>query len=530
MATYKNKVILEGILDRIKTKKNMNSDLKALQNQLDHLKIRVELDKSTLKDISAQIQNAVIQKATHDTIGNSSQANQTAPQSGPQTADVIPGSHEITSLLCEMNCAIATLDTLHADSSNNTNTAASTPTARTALQSNSFLPDLSRWLAPDRLSALSKKIIKDMTSQVIELDKSMTGLAITTDATASQLQNTFKVSVKTAKELGVSINDVIHTTADWTRLGYSLPESEELARVASLYHNISDGTDMAGVNQTIASVLRGYQLTADQAESVADVLRGVAVSFPIDSAGLGEALQKSTSAFHETNTDLSKSVALIAGADSVLHDSSAVGDMWNTVATRISEANAKLKETGKNTEGIMDSVSELRELVQDTTGFDIMKNDHSLKDVYDIIVGIGEEWNNLSITDQNNLLGKLTDQDQTNALSFVLANTDMIKQAYTEAENSAGSAMQGQEIFAGSIQHSLASFRAQFGELSSTVINSDLLKWLVDIGTTGVSAIDALVNALTPLGTAGLIGGISTFIQNFDWLKMLSCQKSCLDF
>lgn len=43
--------------------------------------------------------------------------------------------------------------------------------------------------------------------------------------------------------------------------------------------------------------------------------------------------------------------------------------------------------------------------------------------------------------------------------------------------------------------------------LSSTVVDSDLVKFFVDLGTTGVKAIDGLVNALTPLGTAALIGG-----------------------
>ena len=43
--------------------------------------------------------------------------------------------------------------------------------------------------------------------------------------------------------------------------------------------------------------------------------------------------------------------------------------------------------------------------------------------------------------------------------------------------------------------------------LSSTVVESDLIKFFVDLGTTGVKAIDGLVNALTPLGAASLIGG-----------------------
>ena len=50
--------------------------------------------------------------------------------------------------------------------------------------------------------------------------------------------------------------------------------------------------------------------------------------------------------------------------------------------------------------------------------------------------------------------------------------------------------------------------------LSSTVVDSDLVKFFVDLGTTGVKAIDGLVNSLTSLGTIGLGAGLFAGIKN----------------
>ena len=58
--------------------------------------------------------------------------------------------------------------------------------------------------------------------------------------------------------------------------------------------------------------------------------------------------------------------------------------------------------------------------------------------------------------------------------------------------------------------------------LSSTVVDSDLIKFFVDLGTTGVKAIDGLVNALTPLGTVGLGAGLLAGFKNVGRLKMQS--------
>ena len=52
-------------------------------------------------------------------------------------------------------------------------------------------------------------------------------------------------------------------------------------------------------------------------------------------------------------------------------------------------------------------------------------------------------------------------------------------------------------------------------QLSSTVVDSDLVKFFVDLGTTGVKAIDGLVSALTPLGTIGLFAGIKNIGKTY---------------
>ena len=64
--------------------------------------------------------------------------------------------------------------------------------------------------------------------------------------------------------------------------------------------------------------------------------------------------------------------------------------------------------------------------------------------------------------------------------------------------------------------------------LSSTVVDSDLVKFFVDLGTTGVKAIDGLVNALTPLGTIGLGAGLIASFKNAGREKCYPSYHICL--
>lgn len=242
--------------------------------------------------------------------------------------------------------------------------------------------------------------IKEMTRNVIKLDTNMTELAKVSDATSTQLKDTFVESTKTAKELGAAISDIVSATADWSRLGYSLPDSEELARVATIYKNVGDGIDIDTANKSLVSTLQGFQLDASKAIEIIDKFNEVANNFPIDTAGIGEALQRSAASFYAANTDLSKSIALISGTNSVVQDPTSVGTMWKTVSMRIRSAKSELEEAGEDTEGMVETTAQLRDIIKGMTGFDIMKDEKTFKDIYDIMIGIGNEWKNLADVEQ----------------------------------------------------------------------------------------------------------------------------------
>lgn len=359
-------------------------------------------------------------------------------------------------------------------------------------------------------------IFKQLASHVVELDTNMTELVKVADEGGLRIEESFKNSAKSAKELGASISDTISATADWKRLGYSLDQSEELARIALLYKNVGDGIDIDTANESLVSTLQGFQLDAENAIEIIDKFNEVANNFPTSSAGIGEALQRSAASFYAANTDLSKSIALIVGANSVLQDEDKVGNMWRTVSARIRGASTELSELGEETDEYVETTSKLRDLVKGLTGFDIMEDEDTYKDIYEIVIGIGEEWQKLTDLEQAGLLEALAGKQQSNALAAALNNVDMIKEAYETAEDSAGSAMREQEKYQESIQYSLDRFTASVQELSNVLIDSGIMKFFVDLGTTGVSALTKIIDFLGGMELA--VAGIATAVAQMSGL------------
>lgn len=338
------------------------------------------------------------------------------------------------------------------------------------------------------------QIVTNINSKVIDLAK-------VSEASSDQIYKDFNSYAKIAKDMGGTISDTIEATAAWSKNGYNITDSKELARVSELYKNVGDNIDIQGANESLISTLKGFQLQADQAEHIVDVFNEVSNNEPISSSGIGTALQRSAASFNAANTSLEKSVALITATNSVLQDEEKTGNMWKTVSARLRGADAELKSMGEDTEGMVESTSKLRDLIKGMTGFDIMKDENTFKDIYDIVLGIGEKWDSLSDVNRASLLEKLAGKNQSNALAAALSNIDVLKKSYQEALNANGSAMREQEEYQKSIQYSIDQTKAKLEELSNDFMSSDFLKGAIDAGGKLVDILDLIVNKLGVIPT-----------------------------
>ena len=173
---------------------------------------------------------------------------------------------------------------------------------------------------------------------------------------------------------------------------------------------------------------------------------------------------------------------------------------------------------GEDTDGLVTSTSKLQAKVKALTGgFDIMKDKNNYKDIYDIVVGIGEAFPKMSDVNRASLLELLAGKNQSNALAAALQNVEVIKQAYNTAANeSDGSAKRELENYKKGIEYHIERFQAAFQELSTDTISSNLFKGIVDAGTAALEVLDKLTSAAGGFGIAlTTIAGYNLF-KNLD--------------
>lgn len=162
-------------------------------------------------------------------------------------------------------------------------------------------------------------VFRNMVTEVINVDTAMTELRKVSDASASEIDAYFSTAAASAKELGATISDVINSTADWTKLGYNLQDSAELARLTTLYQNIGDNMTQESAAESLVSTLQGFQLVPEEAEHIVDAFNEVGNRFAIGSDGIGEALMRSASSMNAAGNTLEETVGLVTAANTVVN-------------------------------------------------------------------------------------------------------------------------------------------------------------------------------------------------------------------
>lgn len=238
--------------------------------------------------------------------------------------------------------------------------------------------------------------VRDINAAQIELRK-------VTDASESQLTAYWDEAAASAQKYGAAINEVINSTADWQRLGYSFDESKKLSDATTLMQRIGDNMTQESSSQGLISTLQGFQLEADEVSRVVDEVNEVANTQPIDTAGIFSGLERSASSMKAANNTLEETIALITAGNAVMQDPDRVGNGLKTISMRIRGATTELEAAGESTEGMAKSTAALRKEVMALAGVDIMQNETTFKSTYQILDELSERWSNLTDIEQASL-------------------------------------------------------------------------------------------------------------------------------
>lgn len=163
--------------------------------------------------------------------------------------------------------------------------------------------------------------LREIFQSSLQVDTAMTELKKVTDLTASGYNDFLEGAQERAKKLGATLTEVINATADYARLGYSVPQATLLADSALIYQNVGDDVEnIDDATSALISTMQGFGIAAEDSMSIVDKFNNVSNNYASSAGDIGEMVKRSAAAMSAAGNSLEQTIALGVGANEVQQD------------------------------------------------------------------------------------------------------------------------------------------------------------------------------------------------------------------
>lgn len=364
-------------------------------------------------------------------------------------------------------------------------------------------------------------VVRQGVNTVRELDEAMTEVRKVSNATETQYTSFRDTISSTAKEIATTNKELLNSSADFLRLGYSLDQASDLAKNATLFVNVGDGVDITEATEDMITAMKAFDIQAKDSIKIVDDYNQIGNQFALSASDIGEAMKRSASALETGNNSFEQSIGLITAMNEIVQNSENTGNSLKVLSLRLRGAKAELEDMQEDTDGLCDSTSKLREQIMSLTGVDIMLDDNTFKSTTDIIKELGAVWDKLSDSSQAATLELIAGKSRANNIAALLKNYQRIDEVMESLGDAEGSAMRENEAIVDSINGRIKVLSATAEEFWKSFIDTDLVKNTVSLLSDMLNILTQIIDkggALATLGIGGTGVGIGAFIKNFSWL------------
>lgn len=369
------------------------------------------------------------------------------------------------------------------------------------------------WLSASTVIFSAIRAFKDVTNNVIELDKSLVDLQQATGYSQKQAQELLNTYIDLGQELGATGVEVANSASTWLRQGKSIAETNELIRASMILSKIGQ-IDSAQSTAFLTSAMKGYKLEASDVLGIVDKLSAIDLSSATDAGGLAEAMSRVANMANLAGVSMDKLLSYLAIVGEVTQkDMASIGNSFQTMFARM--GNIKIgkfvdDETGEQLNDV--------EKILDKLDIKLRDSKDSFRNFGDVLDEVGGRWSTFTETEQNAIgVAIAGTRNRENFLVLMENYSKSLEYAGISAESS-GTAMDKFSAYEESAEAKTKKLQASLEELALKTINSDTVKAFLDLANVIVNAttsIGGLTPVITTLGGAflvfktGLLSGIT---------------------
>lgn len=317
--------------------------------------------------------------------------------------------------------------------------------------------------------------IRDMIEEVKDLDASLTELQKVTDLEGESLSKFVDEAYRAGETVAKTGTEMVEAATAFAKAGYK-DNALELGTVAAMYTNIADeAIDAADAADMIIAQMKAFNIEAEDSIHIIDAINEVSNNFAVSSADISRNLGKASAVVANAGNSMEQYIGLMTAATEVTRNASKAANGLKTLTLRLQ---------GMNDEGEEDlEVQAQMEALFQKLGISVYKANGELKNTYEILEALAPVYKELTNAEKAYVTETIAGKYQAQNAAAILMNWETAVNATTTAMNSNGSAAKENEKVLKSIRGHLQQLSSAWEEFSKKIFNSELIKFVVDLGT-----------------------------------------------
>lgn len=343
---------------------------------------------------------------------------------------------------------------------------------------------------------------KKATETVKEFNDIKTNLAMAINADSDYIDNLMNDYNSLAQELGSLTSSVAESADSWLRQGRSMADTNSLIK-DSLVLSKDAELSSTDASEILTAILNGFQLAADQASRINDILTSIDLESASGADSIGTALMKVASQANNAGVSLEKTSAIIATIKDVTQDSDeSIGTAMKSILSRMNQIRAGKFVDAETGESLNDTEKVLKKI-----GVSMRDNTGMFRDSEGVLDDIAKKWKTLDSNSQKAIGTAIAGTHQMNKFLSMMDNWGKVEKLTNVAYNSEGTAEKKfQDNYLKSLEAKTNQLKSSLEGLSTSLISDDMYAGFLDGSKAIVDFVDKtnlLKGALAGLGTFG---------------------------
>lgn len=361
---------------------------------------------------------------------------------------------------------------------------------------------------------LTKRAVRDALNHIKELDSVMNKISIVTNMNTGDLWGQVDAYSDMAQKYGVSIKGAYEVSQIYYQQGLQTKDVLTLTNETLKLAKIS-GLDYASTTDYMTTALRGFKMEMSEASTVVDVYSNLAAHTAVTQEELAVAMSKTASSMESVGSSFEESSAMIATMVAVTRESATnIGSALKSIAARYGEMKndpSKLIDS----EGEVLAYNKVDAALQ-SVGITLKTTDGQFRNFTDVIIELGEKWDELDSTQQRYIATQFAGNRQQSRFLALVSNIDLLKSNLNYAEDSEDTGTLQALKALDSIESKTEQVRVAYQQMYTTIGAENIWKGLLDGTRNVINTMNGLPKLFgkIPIGAIAMAADIIKVIKD----------------